>query len=425
MILEGDVMGKSNKIDRRNFLRKAAAAGLAPAFAKMTSTFASAETKVGTGQPNAPEKTQKPKPPQVPRRKLGKADTKVPSLCLGGNFSFVDKQIVLRNSVKWGVKYWDTATGYAGGNAELGMGKFLAGNPKLRKQLFIATKASGANTPADVEKRLQASLKRLNTGYIDLYYGVHGLSDPGQLTDQLRQWAQKAKKRKLIRFFGFTTHSNMAECLAAAAKLDWIDAIMTRYNFRHMDDAKMQAALHACHKAGIALIAMKVQAKGQKAKTEQCKELVEHFLQRGFTEGQVKLKVILEDKRFCSACIGMENVKVLNLNVAAVLDKTKLSQADIRVLKEYARATCSGYCAGCTNICNSALPDTPYVSDIMRYLMYYNSYGDKDRARELFAAIPTGVRSKLLRTDYTLAEAHCPQHIPIGSLVAEAASKLA
>ncbi|GAH59663.1 unnamed protein product, partial [marine sediment metagenome] len=76
-------------------------------------------------------------------------------------------------------------------------------------------------------------------------------------------------------------------------------------------------------------------------------------------------------------------------------------------------------------ICDSALPDSPCVSDIMRYLMYYNSYGEQDKAKELFAKIPRKVRNKLLTTDYTLAEARCPQHLPIAKLVAEAVSKLA
>jgi len=57
--------------------------------------------------------------------------------------------------------------------------------------------------------------------------------------------------------------------------------------------------------------------------------------------------------------------------------------------------------------------------------MYYNGYGDKDRARELFAQIPSDVKSRLLSTDYSLAEACCPQRLPIGELVAEAVSKLA
>jgi hypothetical protein len=57
--------------------------------------------------------------------------------------------------------------------------------------------------------------------------------------------------------------------------------------------------------------------------------------------------------------------------------------------------------------------------------MYYNSYGEKKEARELFAQIPVSVRNRLLVTDYSTAEACCPQHMPIGKLVAEAVSKLA
>jgi predicted aldo/keto reductase-like oxidoreductase len=121
----------------------------------------------------------------------------------------------------------------------------------------------------------------------------------------------------------------------------------------------------------------------------------------------------------------MENVAVLTKNVAAVLDKTKLTQTDMDIFKEYAHATCTGYCAGCAHICDAALPDTPYVSDIMRYLMYYNSYGDQKSAKQLFAQIPAKARNKLLSIDFSLAETRCPQHLPISKLVAEALTKLA
>ena len=61
----------------------------------------------------------------------------------------------------------------------------------------------------------------------------------------------------------------------------------------------------------------------------------------------------------------------------------------------------------------------------MRYLMYYNCYGQKDWARQLFARIPSDVRDRLLIIDYSVAEARCPQHLAIGKLVAEAVRKLA
>ena len=51
--------------------------------------------------------------------------------------------------------------------------------------------------------------------------------------------------------------------------------------------------------------------------------------------------------------------------------------------------------------------------------------GEHEEAKQLFAQIPAKVRNKLLSTDFSLAEARCPQHLPIGRLVAEAANKLA
>ena len=406
---------RQDKIDRRNFLKTVGAASLGSAFASTV--------KAEPNEPNEPGKMKKPKYPQVPKRKLGKTGVKVSCLALGTMFNLVENQIVLRKAVQWGVTYWDTAHGYSGGQSELGIGKFLQRIPELRKKLFIVSKASGANTVADVEKRLQTSLKRMNTDYIDLYYGVHVMSSPNQLTDELRRWAESAKKRGLIRLFGFSAHSKMAKCLAATAKLDWIDAALVTYNFRVMQDEELQAAVEACHKAGIGLTAMKTQAK--RIKNEGDKKLTEHFLQKGFTEGQAKIKAVLDDKRFSSAAVRMENVARLTENVAAMLDKTKLSRADRNVFADYARQTCSGYCAGCSNICNSVLSGAPYVNEIMRYLMYYNSYGDRDRARELFAQIPGDIRSKLLSIDYSAAEARCPQHLPIGKLITEAVHKLA
>ena len=410
------------EINRRNFLKSVGAAGLGSVLAGCKSKKAADPNAVDA---NDPAKPQPAEYPQVPKRTLGKTGVKVPCLILGGNQDLIENQIVLIKAPQWGLTYWDTANNYTGGNSELGIGKYLSKNPDMREKLFICSKASRANTIEEVQQRFQTSLERMKTDYIDLYFGVHQCPNPARLNDELKQWAEDEKKRKRIRFFGISTHQNMPEVLTAASKLGWIEVAMTIYNFRLAQDEKLQAAIDACHKANIGLIAIKTQGMGQRIKTDEDKKLVDHFLQRGFTEGQAKIKLVLEDERFTAACVGMQNINLLTTNVAVALDKTKLTQQDKELFKQYAQATCDSYCAGCACICNSALPDAPYVSDIMRYLMYYNSYDEKDRARQLFAEIPKNVRSKLLSLDYRLAEARCPQHLPIRQYVTEAVSKLA
>jgi aryl-alcohol dehydrogenase-like predicted oxidoreductase len=199
-----------SKINRRVFLKTTGAIGL-------SSIVASGAGINTPNEPNTSGQSKKSEFPQVPRRKLGKTGINVPSMSLGCVFNTLDNQIILRKALQYGVNLWDTAHYYIGGNSELGIGKFLSRNPQARKELFIVTKPlGGPKTAKDLEKSLQLSLKRMNTDYIDLYYGFKALYNPKHLTDELKQWAQSAKKRKLIRFFGFCTHTNMAKCLANA-----------------------------------------------------------------------------------------------------------------------------------------------------------------------------------------------------------------
>ncbi len=400
-------------------MKTVAAAGAGSAF--LSKNLLADVNDANITDPNA----AKPKIPAIPLRKFGKYDYKVPAFALGVMFNALEQQAVLRKALQLGVYYWDCAYSYANGNAEIGIGKILEKQPELRKKMFITSKTTG--TPEELEACLHESFKRMNIDYIDLYFGVHGIRGAGQLTDDLRKWAEGAKKRKLIKYLAFTAHSNMADNLFAAAKTDWIDAVMTSYNYNVMQDTKMQEAVQACHEKGIALIAMKTQAGRVRQRTDKEQELIDYFTKKGFTEGQAKVKVVLQDERFCSACVGLGrgSIEHLVLGVDAVLDKTPLDKKDVAFFADYAKKNCDGYCAGCSQICESAVPDMPYVADIMRYLMYYNSYGDRKMARDLFTQLPTAAKAKLVIADYSLAEAQCPNRLPISNLMKEAAAKLA
>ncbi|MGD9080458.1 MAG: aldo/keto reductase, partial [Desulfobacterales bacterium] len=184
-------------------------------------------------------------------------------------------------------------------------------------------------------------------------------------------------------------------------------------------------AVDACVKAGIGLTAMKTQGGGQVRTDSQTElEMAGRFLKKGFTDGQAKLKAVWQNPQISSICSQMPNMTLLMSNVAAALDKTRLSARDTSLLQRYAKETRSAYCAGCADICEACVQGDAPIGDVMRYLMYCNSYGDYKLAAEGFNKITEKVRRRLTRLDYSRAEKECPQGLPIAKLMQEAKKKL-
>ena len=183
----------------------------------------------------------------------------------------------------------------------------------------------------------------------------------------------------------------------------------------------MQRATDACAAAGIGLTAMKSQGGGQiKTDNETELKLAGRFLKKGFTDAQANLKAVWEHPNIASICTEMPNMTLLMSNVAAAMDKTKLSAREMDLLQQYARETRSDYCTGCVDICEPVVSGDIPIGDVMRYLMYARSYGDRHRARTHFQKIPLRIRQQMEGIDYGPAEQKCPQKMAIGSLMREA-----
>jgi predicted aldo/keto reductase-like oxidoreductase len=120
----------------------------------------------------------------------------------------------------------------------------------------------------------------------------------------------------------------------------------------------------------------------------------------------------------------MLNMNHFTANVAAALDKAKLSDIDMGLLKKYAYETRSQYCTGCTQIYESALDKEIPIGDVMRYMMYARSYGDQARARGLFHSLPEQTKKEIAGLDYTLAEKRYPQKMAIGKIMQTASKEL-
>lgn len=406
-----DESKEQNGLTRRGFIRSLGLGGVAATALGLPESIKAQEQGPG-------------KLPSVPRRKLGKTGLEVSILSLGGMFDTINNQLLLKQAHAWGVNFWDTAEGYGNGKSEEGFGRFFSRNPQARKDIVVVTKTR-PSSPESLTESLDKSLKRLASDYVDLFY-VHAVTDLNEMGGPLKEWVAQMKKAGKMKFFGFSTHTNMEDCLLGAAKLDWIDAVMFSYNFRLMQTPRMQEALSACAGAGIGLVAMKTQGGGPiKSDSEAELKLAGRFLERGYTDKQAKLKAVWENPGIASICSQMPSVTILSANVAASRDLTALSRKDFELFQAFAMETREDYCAGCGRICLEAVGGAVPVSDVMRCLMYYRDYGDRDLAREVYAELSEDVRIRLNEMDYTDAESLCPQGLAIGRLMREAARVLA
>jgi predicted aldo/keto reductase-like oxidoreductase len=405
-----------NDITRRDFLKVASSAGVA-------SLLAGAHVR--SADANEPGK-QEEKKSEMPMRRLGRTGVMVPILNQGAMFDVITNQLIMHKSLEWGVTMWDTSAGYTKGKSEIGLGMFFEKNPDARKKIFLVTKTDGAANTDEMTAKLSASLERMKIDHVDLVM-AHGLSTEAEFTPELKAWAENVKKSGKARFFGFSTHTNMAQCMQLAAKAGWIDVVMPTINFRTLQDDATKRGIEACVKADVGLVAMKLMAKSTKpyhemgAPVEEDKVLGQ-LMAKGFSLEQAKLKYVWQQDVIASACVRMPTVAILGANYAAALDTTQLSASDMAAMDDYAAATCGGYCRACLGCEDGSFQNS--IPEVMRCLMYHNSYQDPELARASFAQIPGSFRSRLTTTDFSSAEARCPNRLPVRRLMREAAERL-
>ncbi|MCA9672315.1 MAG: aldo/keto reductase [Myxococcales bacterium] len=356
--------------------------------------------------------------PQVPTRTLGRTGKKIPILLVGGSIR-LDMRFdpKLAECFRYGVNYFDVADCYAGGTSETAVGNFLK-RANLRKKSWITSK-SDATDPAGFEATVNQTLKKMQTNYIDMYF-LHGIDNPAVLSPAMKAMQAKLKKQGKIHFFGFSCHGgNVVDCLNKAVQVGYVDAIMFRYNFRQYGNSALNKAMDACHKANIGLIAMKTQGSASSFKGKWSP-----LVRSGkWTPHQAVLKAVWNDKRITAAVSKMDTLTKVRQNIAAALNRKKLSQREMDALIRYAKATQHLACDGCDHICHPAAGTALDIGSTMRFLMYHDVYGDHDEARALYRALPAAARD-VSGADLAAAHKACPNNMDIAWHLARARTVL-
>ena len=210
-----------------------------------------------------------------------------------------------------GITYVDTAPGYGNGQSERLFGQALEGR---RDKVILASKCPWNVAVDAVMASIEASLKRLQTDYIDVmqFHGgmftaenVQHILEEGPL-DALRQAREQGK----IRFLGFTAEEPWtARPLIASGAFD---VVQLRYNLIYQ-----AAALHALNEAreaGMGVAVMRPMTSGIFQRTMR-------FLKPDWAAGDIyelALKFVLSDSRVHVANVGMRWPLEVDRNVDLV-----------------------------------------------------------------------------------------------------------
>ena len=225
----------------------------------------------------------------MPYRRLGDSGLQVSNIGLGtwkiglpetGDGSRVDEKTAFAlfdRAVELGVTFWDTANRYnaGSGNSERVIGRWLRRNPEQRRNVVIATKVYGGMdgyTPnhsglsrLNIIASVDASLKRLQTDYIDVLY-FHAF-DPETPIEESLAAVEDLVLQGVVRYFAVSnfTVEQLAAYKEAERKLSVrcrVIAVQNQFDPLHGEAADRPGVLEYAARNGIAFVPWSPLARG-------------------------------------------------------------------------------------------------------------------------------------------------------------------
>ncbi|HEY1702388.1 MAG TPA: aldo/keto reductase [Trebonia sp.] len=309
--------------------------------------------------------------------KLGNTGLEVSAITLGcmsfgdpnrGNHSWSLDEAASRDIIKQaldaGINFLDTANAYSAGSSEEIVGRAVKDLVPSREDVVIATKVFNRMRPgpngAGLSRKaifgeLDASLKRLQTDYIDLYQ-IHRF-DYGTPLEETLEALHDAVKSGKVRYIGASSMYSwqFAKALYLADQHGWTRFVSMQNHYNLLYREEEREMLPLCADQGIGVIPWSPLARGRltrgwdesTARTEtdefgktlyqpQDKTVVERVRElagkRGLAPAQIALAWVLANPAVTSPIVGVTRPQHLTDAVAAV-DVT-LDDDEVKYLQE-------------------------------------------------------------------------------------------
>src|SRR5580700_6460292 len=317
--------------------------------------------------------------------RLGKTGLKVSRICLGcmsygepakgaltpGSHAWTlnetDSQPFLRQALDLGINFFDTANVYSRGASEEVLGRFLKNNTH-RDDTVVATKVNGVMRDGPnggglsrkaIFTEIDASLRRLQTDYVDLYQ-IHRLDAETPIEETLEALDDVVKAGK-ARYIGASSMYawQFAKALYIADLRGWTRfvSMQNHYNLIYREEEREMMGL--CQAEGIGVIPWSPLARGRLARSTKAEgtkrfetdqfgktlysqtqeadrrvvdRLGEISGKRGVSRAQVALAWMLGKPAVTSPIVGA--TKLQHLKDAAASTSIRLTVEEIKSLEE-------------------------------------------------------------------------------------------
>jgi len=258
-------------------------------------------------------------PYSVPElRGIGDTGLRVSPLCFGAPRT--NEESLIKYAIEKGMNFIDTGRAYGNGNNERLVGRAIAGirrdvviQSKIRLEANeLPSKGNGRKGAEEIRgalsSKLEASLKALNTDYIDVLLYHDALNENLLFHPEVMKFFSEMKKSGIIKAHGFSCHNDYMNLPERNNSEVFYDTIMVPFNhkgsfvhslsgrYSEWDQKKQISVLTEAGNKGIGIIAMKTCSGGKYSPSA--------GIEPSFKEA---VRWVLQHKFISSAAVAMSN----------------------------------------------------------------------------------------------------------------------
>jgi len=348
-------------MERRSFLRLGAAS-------------AGAALGCGVARDDVPRKVTLP---DMRYRTLGNTGLEVSEIAFGAHG--VDNPPLMGAALEAGINTFCTSGRYLDGMEEAALGEAMAGLSVSRDRVVVMTGNAPrrTDTVASLLADFDASLRRLRTDVIDIYYNASVETAAQVRSEPIREAFERARAAGKVRHLGLSAHGGALQTVLGVALEDPLyEVFFIKYDFMSYPD--LDDLLHRAADQGVGTLVFKTTAGNRQHE-------IRDLERNGLSFRQATLKWALMNPAVASVAVTLTSFAEIEECLGAV--GRPVDRAEVAMLRRYADVMRNRYCRFCRS-CEAHCPHEVAIADVNRHAMYLACYGRVDEATRWYRELP-------------------------------------